>query len=211
MSTDVTAQLGLITRAVLAREHQGRPARVVQASRTYDTTPEDLWEAITTAERIPRWFLPVTGELRLGGRYQLEGNAGGQVTRCEPPRVLALTWEYGAEVSWVEVELSPDPAGGTKLALEHVAYVDDERWAMFGPGAVGVGWELALWGLSQHVGSGEKLDPAQAKAWSESAEGKVFMRGSSEGWGQASIASGTPEDAARAAVARTTAFYTGEG
>jgi hypothetical protein len=23
-----------------------------------------------------RWFLPVTGDLRVGGRFQLEGNAG---------------------------------------------------------------------------------------------------------------------------------------
>ena len=26
---------------------------------------------------FPRWFLPISGELRLGGRYQLTGNAGG--------------------------------------------------------------------------------------------------------------------------------------
>ncbi|MGH9223767.1 MAG: hypothetical protein ACRD2W_08260 [Acidimicrobiales bacterium] len=50
--------------------------RVVSISRTYDTTVEDLFDACTSAERIPRWFLPVTGNLRVGGRYQLAGNAG---------------------------------------------------------------------------------------------------------------------------------------
>ena len=59
---------------------------MVVASRSYDTDIDDLWEAITNAERIPRWFLPITGELRLGGRYQLQGNAGGTITACEPPR-----------------------------------------------------------------------------------------------------------------------------
>ena len=31
----------------------------------------DLWEALTSAERIPRWFAPVSGDLRLGGRFQV--------------------------------------------------------------------------------------------------------------------------------------------
>ena len=44
--------------------------------RTYETTIVDLWDAITSAERIPRRFLPISGDLRLGGRYQLEGHAG---------------------------------------------------------------------------------------------------------------------------------------
>ena len=34
------------------------------------------------------------------------------------------------------------PTGGTRLELEHIAHVDDERWAEFGPGAVGIGWDL---------------------------------------------------------------------
>jgi uncharacterized protein YndB with AHSA1/START domain len=42
---------------------------------------------------IPRWFLPIAGDLRLGGRFQLEGNAGGEITECRPPRRLAVTWE----------------------------------------------------------------------------------------------------------------------
>ena len=44
-----------------------------------------MWDACTDPERIGRWFLPVSGDLRLGGRYQLEGNAGGEILRCEPP------------------------------------------------------------------------------------------------------------------------------
>src|ERR1700730_11920499 len=90
MKFDVFRQIGVVFREVGSREHEGRLARVVAAARSYDTTVEDLWDAITNAERIPRWFLPVSGDLRLGGRYQLQGNAGGEVTRCEPPRLLAV-------------------------------------------------------------------------------------------------------------------------
>ncbi len=83
---DVIRTIGAVAREVASREHEGRPARVVVATRTYDTTVEDVWDAVTNPERIPRWFLPITGELELGGRYQLKGNAGGEITGCEPPR-----------------------------------------------------------------------------------------------------------------------------
>jgi uncharacterized protein YndB with AHSA1/START domain len=211
MKFDIAQQIGAVTREVQSREHEGRPARVVVASRTYDTTVEDVWDAITNAERIPRWFLPISGELRLGGRYQLKGNAGGEITRCDPPRHLAVTWEYGGDVSWVEVRLAEDPEKGTRLQLEHVAYVDDARWTEFGPGAVGVGWDLTLIGLGKHLSSGATVDPREAQTWSASEEGKEFMRLSSEDWCRASIADGTDPAAAAAAAARTTAAYVGDG
>jgi uncharacterized protein YndB with AHSA1/START domain len=68
------------------RDHLGKPALVAVAIRSYDTTVADLWDAITTPERPARWFLPVEGDLKLGGRYQLKGNAGGTITHCQPPK-----------------------------------------------------------------------------------------------------------------------------
>lgn len=209
MKLDIITQLGAITRAVHEREHEGQPARAVVASRTYDTTVEDLWDAITSPERIPRWFLPVSGELRLGGRYQLQGNAGGTITRCEPPHQLALTWEFGGQVTWVRVQLRPE-ADGAHLELEHIAPVGGDHWDQYGPGAVGVGWDLTLVGLGEHLRTGATLDPKAAEAWTLGPEGKQFVRGSSDDWARASIAAGTPAAAATAAAARTTAFYTGE-
>jgi uncharacterized protein YndB with AHSA1/START domain len=211
LTIDVLRYIGAVTREVQSREHDGRPARVVVATCAYDTTIDDLWDAISSPERIPRWFLPVSGDLRLGGRYQLEGNAGGQITGCEPPRALDLTWEYGGQVSWVQVRLAELSDGGTRLRLEHIAHVPDEMWEQYGPGAVGVGWDLALMGLGQHLATGAANDPQAAAAWMASEEGKDFVGRSSEGWGEASISAGTAEPAARAAAGRTTAFYRGEG
>src|SRR6266508_5865410 len=101
MEIDVVGMVGAVRREVEEREHEGRPAHLVVAERRYPAGVEDVWDALTNAERIPRWFLPISGDLRLGGRYQLEGNAGGTITACEPPRHLAVTWEYGGDVSWV--------------------------------------------------------------------------------------------------------------
>ena len=207
---DVIRTIGAVAREVGSREHEGRPARVVVATRTYDTAREDVWDAITNPERIPRWFLPVTGDFKLGGRYQLQGNAGGEITGCEPPRHLAATWEFGGEVSWLNVDLANDPNGRTRLVLEHVAHVDDERWNQYGPGAVGVGWDMALMGLDRHLESGAPVDPQAAMAWLGTPEGKDFISRSSEDWCRASIADGTGAEAAEAAAKRTTAFYTGE-
>ena len=129
---------------------------MVVAERTYNAATEDVWDALTNAERIPRWFLPVSGDLRLGGHYQLEENAGGTITACEPPRQLAVTWEFGGEVTWVEVRLTAS-GDDTTLRLEHIALVDDERWNEFGPGAVGIGWDLTLTALAEHLTTGEQV------------------------------------------------------
>jgi uncharacterized protein YndB with AHSA1/START domain len=211
MKVDVAGYVGAVVREVKGLEYEGKPARAVVATRTYDTTIDDLWDALTNAERIPRWFLPITGDLRLGGNYQFKGNAGGTITRCEPPRVVSVTWVFNAMTSWVTVTLNEDPKGGTRLELEHTAHIDDPTfWDQYGPGAVGVGWDLALVGLGLHVTSGEPVDHEQAEAWAISPEGKEFVRRSSADWARASIAFGTDPDKATAAAKNTTAFYTGE-
>lgn len=69
MEVDINRHLGAVTRQVGTREIEGRPARYVIVGRTYDTDIEDLWDALTNPDRIPRWFMPVTGDLRLGGQY----------------------------------------------------------------------------------------------------------------------------------------------
>ncbi len=199
-------------RRVENREHLGKPAIVAVATRTYDTTVADLWNALTTRERIQRWFLPIEGELTLGGRYQLKGNAGGTITRCDPPEALDVTWEFGGGMSWVNVRLAPD-GDRARLTLEHIAPRDgigEEHLKKFGPGAVGVGWDLTLEGLSLHLASGgAPVDPAAFEAWSRSIEGKSFIRASGEAWGAAHAASGEDPEEARARAERTIAFYTG--
>src|ERR1043165_5955947 len=128
-------------RRVDNREHLGKAALVMVAIRTYDTSVEDLWDAITTPERLARWFGSVEGELRLGGRYAISGNASGTITRCEPHEAIDLTWEYMSTISWVTVRLVRD-RGKAQLTLEHIAHKDGtgdaaEHFKQFGPAAGG--------------------------------------------------------------------------
>jgi uncharacterized protein YndB with AHSA1/START domain len=205
---DVTQQINAVRRQVGKRVLDAGEARVVTISQTYDAAIDDVWDACTNAERIPRWFLPISGDLRLGGHYQLQGNAGGKIERCDPPKSFAATWEYGGEVSWIGLRLTPEPQGGTRFELEHTAAVDDEKWAEFGPGAVGVGWDSVFMGLAIHLSTGQAVDPQEVAAWTASEEGKQFMSLSSQRWCEASVAAGTDEAEAQAAADRTTAAYT---
>lgn len=210
MEIDVIRYIGAVTREIANREHEGRPARVLVASRTYDTDPEDLWDALTSPERIPRWFMPISGDLRLGGHYKLEGNASGEITGCDPPHRLALTWGNNGDVSWVEVRLTATPEG-THLELEHIAHVSDDLWEQFGPGGVGVGWDLSLLGLGLYLATGATNTAELGMQWLGSEGGKQFVALSSDDWCRASIAAGTDEAIARAGAERTTAAYTGGG
>lgn len=204
-----------VIRSLGTRPQGDGEAKVQTISKTYATTVEDLWDAVTSAERLPRWFLPVSGDLQVGGRYQFEGNAGGTVETCEPPKRFTATWEFNEQVSWIAVRLIPD-GEGARLELEHTALLDEsdpeqqQFWEQFGPGATGVGWDLALHGLHLHLSTGAAVDPRAAEAWSMSPEGIAYLSECSRLWGEASIADGTPREAAEAAAARTTAFYTGQ-
>jgi uncharacterized protein YndB with AHSA1/START domain len=197
---DLMIELERVRRSV----REDGDAKVVELRRPYPAPAEDVWDALTNAERIPRWFLPISGDLRLGGRFQLEGNAGGEIRECDPPRRLLVTWEIAGQSSIVSVDLAPAGDDATELRLRH-AVPEDDHWAKFGPGAVGVGWELGLLGLALHLETGGKAmeDP---EGWTRSPEGVEFMRRSADAWGEAHEATG--EASAREASRRTSEAYT---
>ena len=76
---DIDAQIAAVDRGLTGGTRDGAATHVQTLAQTYPAPIDDVWDALTSAERIPRWFLPVSGDLRLGGRYQVEGNAGGTI------------------------------------------------------------------------------------------------------------------------------------
>lgn len=207
MKQMIETYLGTVERSVASLEKDGAPARAVILSRTYQTSVEDLWDAVTNRERLPRWFAPVHGDLRAGGHYKVEGNAGGKIIACTPPRAFSLTWEINDEVSWVDVTVEPHGTAAARLTLTHTAKVSP-FWAQYGPGATGVGWELGAFGLMLHV-SDPAADKLDEEVFGTGDDGKALMQRSSADWGEAAIRNGEDAEQARAAAARTTAFYTG--
>ena len=206
---DIAREIDAIQREVGSGRIKAGEGKQIRLRRTYDAPIEDVWNALTTPERINRWFLPISGDYRIGGRYQFEGNAGGEILACERPNRLRVTWVYGevsseADVSELELRLSPAGDDATVFELEHTAIVPDEMWDQFGPGAVGVGWDGGLLGLGLHLRGGSIGDP---EAWQLSSEGRDFYARSSEAWGTAYQAAGADPEAVAQAVANTTQFY----
>lgn len=187
----------------------GRPMRVLTASRTFDATPEELWDALTTPEKVQRWLGPTSGDFRVGGRFDIEGNAGGDILACDKPTLIQVTWEFGGETSWVDAALTTS-GDGTSLTIKHTAVVPPEWWDQFGAGAVGIGWEMVLMGIAEHLAApdGPPLDPADPALRGPLNE---IMAASSVAWADTEVAAGGDPDQARAAAERTLAFYTGNG
>jgi uncharacterized protein YndB with AHSA1/START domain len=191
-----------------SRMTDGATVRSVRFRRDFHAPIEDVWDALTNPERIGRWFLPISGDYRLGGRYQFEGNAGGEILVCEAPNRLKATWVYGemsdGGLSEVEIRLTRLDDDRTRFEFDHSATVPEEQWGQFGPGAVGVGWDGGLLGLSLHLRGGSVGDGV---AWQLSDEGRAFLTRSSEAWGAAHRASGADEETVATGVRNTTAFY----
>ena len=209
---DVIRQIEAVQREVGSGRLAGLDARVVQLRRTLDAPFDDVWDALTDPTRIGRWFLPISGDFRIGGRYQFEGNAGGEILDCDRPNRLRATWVMGEGAggsSEVEVRLTAAGATSTVFEFEHVAVVPDEFWEGYGPGAVGVGWDGGMLGLVLHL-AGTRDTIGDPEAWQLSDEGREFNRLSSDAWGEAHRAAGADEESVDRGVANTTAFYAPE-
>ena len=206
---DIAREIGATQRGVRRGTLAGMDGWTIQLQRTLAAPIDDVWDAFTNPERIGRWFLPISGDYRLGGRYQFEGNAGGEILECERPTRIRVTWVYGPGAdtppSEVVVRLTPAGDDATVLDFEHTAVVPDEFWNDYGPGAVGVGWDGGLLGLTLHLAGGTVGDPM---AWQVSEEGRAFYTRSSQAWGAASTAAGLDEATVTRQVANTTGFYT---
>jgi uncharacterized protein YndB with AHSA1/START domain len=206
---DITRELDAVQREVTDAQLPSGAARTIRLQRDYDAPIEDVWDALTDPERIGRWFLPISGDYRLGGTYQFEGNAGGDIVACERPNRLKVTWVYGpvaegTDPSEVEIRLSTVDGGAMRFDFRHTATVPEEMWTQFGPGAVGVGWDGGVLGLSLYLRGGSIGD---SEAWQVSEEGREFYKRASEAWGRANLAAGADPDTAAQGVANTTQFY----
>jgi len=206
---DVDHQIKAVERKLGTRIIDAKDAHVVTISECYDTDRDDLWDAVTNIERIPRWLMPITGDLTVGGKYQLEGQAGGTILTCDPPKNFTATWEFGGGVSWIDVTVSAEGSDRARLVIEHIAHVDD-HWEQFGPGAVGMGWDSMVLGLAIHLSTGDAIDPSFGQTWIVTDEGKRFLALSGEKWRDANVAFGTDPAAASAMAERCLKAYLGE-
>lgn len=207
---DVLDELAAARRTMGTATLPAGDAYTMELRRHYDAPVDDVWHAITDSERLGRWLRPVTGDLQLGGSFDLDSGEHGEILACDPPRRLRVSWLFGPGAdewpgtSEVEVRLSSTPAGGTEFALVHAAAVGEPMFPTYGPGAGGVGWDLHLLTLARFLTDGETLDHEEFR---NLPEGREFARRSAAAWGEAHLAAGGDPDQVASAVEATTAFY----
>jgi uncharacterized protein YndB with AHSA1/START domain len=184
---DIANQLNAIYRQVEQQPPADGSGELVSVllRRSYDAPIGDVWDAVTQPDRIKRWFMPISGELRVGGSFQLEGNAAGEILTCEPPSLLRVT--FGGPTSIVQVRLTPEGDSDTVLELEHTVPIEI---AQSGAGAlyVGPGWDGALLGLGLFLGGEAVGDPVAA---ANSPQAQEFSKQSVHAWAEVVKDSGT--------------------
>src|SRR5262245_22751809 len=165
--TDVQTWLEETEREVGRRRIAAGDARTAIMLRRYDAPIEEVWEACTAPDRIARWLVAVLSvEPRVGGRFELAANASGEILRCEPPRLLVVSWAFlDRPIDEVRLTLSADPDGGTRLELEHATVTGMVTWEgqeIDVIAGVGSGWEPALLALARLLrGEPERATPEE--------------------------------------------------
>src|SRR5262245_34050981 len=133
---------------------------VVRMQDRYDTTIEDLWEALTDPARLARWYGRVEGDLRPEGliRIHVEDadiDSTGRVEACEPPRRLRVTTRETDE-SYQRGQGVPPYDRGIEVTLTSVGDQTDlvievrgmpvDKVAFYG-----VGWQIHVEQLEAHL------------------------------------------------------------
>ncbi len=121
------------------------PGRAVRIERTFDASPEDVFDAWTSPEVMRRWLhcgadwkTPVAEvDLRVGGKVRVvmrrpdgrEAWAEGEYTLIDRPRRLAMTWTFEDDPDNEQViELSFTEAGdSTRVLLVNSGISTEER------------------------------------------------------------------------------------
>ena len=89
---DIVREIEAIEREVGSGRIPAGEARTLR--RTYDARIDDVWDALTTPDRISRWFLPVSGDSVSAGATSSRARRAASIVACDRPNRLQVTWVY---------------------------------------------------------------------------------------------------------------------
>jgi uncharacterized protein YndB with AHSA1/START domain len=136
--------------------HLDAGTATVRVEDRYDTDVEDLWSALTEANRLRRWIADVEGDLRVGGDFRASFTSGwegpGRVEICDRPRRLLLVMDPGQDdTTEIDAVLQPDG--------DHTVLVIEERGLPVAHVAGhGAGWQAHMEDLGAHLAGRDKGD-----------------------------------------------------
>jgi uncharacterized protein YndB with AHSA1/START domain len=203
---DFDAVIDATSRTVEVGTESDPHVRTLTVTRLFDISSDSLWNASTRANELTRWFLPISGTLYEGGRYEIQDTASGLIRECRPKTFVSATWEYGPDTSWLELRFVPRNSQ-TELTFKHIAHVTVSQWTQFGPGALGIFWDLAFMRLADYLAGALQHDRSDMMSWAVSIEGYKFMLLSSQAWCAANISAGADPAWAQQAADRAMTAY----
>ncbi|NEE22050.1 SRPBCC family protein [Streptomyces sp. SID7499] len=131
----------------------GRPA--VRFSRVYDHPVDRVWQFVTDADELERWF-PSRAEIELrpGGTVRFSGDphmedSTGRVLAVDPPQHLAFEWG-GDEIRF---DLEETGEKSTRFTLTNVLDAQDSA------ARNGAGWEVCLTALDARARGEDTAGP----------------------------------------------------
>ncbi|MDB5611843.1 MAG: hypothetical protein JWP25_8743 [Bradyrhizobium sp.] len=130
-----------------------------------ETTPEKLWEALTSSEFTKRywWDTLVISDWKVDSPLALEWRGKvtdtGVIVEADPPRRLSYTWSNTSEEFRNErpsrVTFVLDPYGKlVKLTLTHEDFEQDSKMLQ----GISKGWPAIMSSLKSMLESGQALD-----------------------------------------------------
>lgn len=156
---------------LLQKDGEVIDANTVRFERLLPGPIERVWAYLTESEKRRKWLASGDFDLREGGKTKLffrhvelspkqspaperyrkydeeGGGFDGRVLRCEPPRLLTITWggdpKHESEVTF---ELTPQSGGDVLLTLTHRRLVDAAEML-----SVSGGWHTHLGVLIDHL------------------------------------------------------------
>ena len=146
---------------------------------TVPGTPEQVWQAIATAEGISGWMMPTTLDAREGGTIRFDMGpdmaSEGPVTAYEPSRRFAyeedwaaLVGQAGADVTPLATEFLVEARSGGTCVVRVVtsAYGTGAEWENEFWSEMDRGWAPMLDNLRIYLAhfAGEPVSPVQASA-----------------------------------------------
>ena len=143
----------------------------------------EVWNALTDPARVATYFAEPLGDFRRGGDYELPGFSQGTILRCDPPRLLTVSWlpSHGNSGE-LEVHLA-DEDGDTRVELLYASV--RKRFAVMDPDvnewAAGPGWEFFLDNLSAHLG-GREVRPIDTDWRSMEGMDRELYQARNEAW-----------------------------
>jgi uncharacterized protein YndB with AHSA1/START domain len=148
--------------------------RTIRDEITIDAPPEEIFKALTEADRLEQWLATrVESDATPGGRFKYEFEfddpaqnnvqEGEYITVDEGSRV-ELPWVFPFAPKQTTVSYALAPSGeGTRVEFEHAGFEEGESWDGAYERFTG-GWRMFLEGLKRYVETGAQGLPFGMKS-----------------------------------------------